>query len=153
MQSAVTSGLWAAADHHLWAEVPRVQVPRARTGVLLARIRAVLRRPGGTVTQEQDTLTAGPVKMDVERHCVSVDGREVALTLMEFHLLELLLRNAGRLLTREQLIAQVWGPGAPARRARWTSTSNGSGTRSSQTRLVRGTSHRPGRRLQGAGLT
>jgi two-component system response regulator RegX3 len=55
------------------------------------------------------TLTAGPVRMDVERHVVTVDGEAVQLPLKEFELLELLLRNAGRVLTRGQLIDRVWG--------------------------------------------
>ncbi|HCT79235.1 MAG TPA: DNA-binding response regulator, partial [Micromonosporaceae bacterium] len=55
------------------------------------------------------TLTAGPVRMDVERHVVTVDGSAVQLPLKEFELLELLLRNAGRVLTRGQLIDRVWG--------------------------------------------
>ena len=55
------------------------------------------------------TLEAGPVRMDVERHVVTVDGAHGALPLKEFELLELLLRNAGRVLTRMQLIDRVWG--------------------------------------------
>ena len=54
-------------------------------------------------------LEAGPVRMDVERHVVAVDGEPVALPLKEFDLLEYLLRNAGRVLTRGQLIDRVWG--------------------------------------------
>lgn len=77
---------------------------------LVARIRAVLRRRAG---EQMDTagsvLTAGPVRMDVERHVVTVDGEPVQLPLKEFELLELLLRNAGRVLTRGQLIDRVWG--------------------------------------------
>jgi len=77
---------------------------------LLARIRAVLRRRGenGDAPAEP-VLEAGPVRMDVERHVVAVDGEAVALPLKEFDLLELLLRNAGRVLTRMQLIDRVWG--------------------------------------------
>ena len=77
---------------------------------LVARIRAVLRRRGDAEPPDGDgVLTAGPVRMDVERHVVAVDGRPVALPLKEFDLLELLLRNAGRVLTRGQLIDRVWG--------------------------------------------
>ena len=77
---------------------------------LLARIRAVLRRRVEAPEDELDALLeAGPVRMDVERHAVTVDGREVAMPLKEFELLELLLRNAGRVLTRGQLIDRVWG--------------------------------------------
>ena len=55
------------------------------------------------------TVEAGPVRMDIERHVVTVDGQPVAMPLKEFELLELLLRNAGRVLTRMQLIDRVWG--------------------------------------------
>jgi len=75
---------------------------------LLARIKAVLRR---RVEPDEDPgiLEAGPVRMDIDRHVVSVDGRDVAMPLKEFELLELLMRNAGRVLTRGQLIDRVWG--------------------------------------------
>jgi two-component system response regulator RegX3 len=76
---------------------------------LVARIRAVLRRQGDVEQPADAVLTAGPVRMDVERHVVAVDGRTVALPLKEFDLLELLMRNAGRVLTRVQLIDRVWG--------------------------------------------
>jgi two-component system, OmpR family, response regulator RegX3 len=79
---------------------------------LVARIRAVLRRRGeapDAPPPEGGVLVAGPVRMDVERHVVAVDGEQVALPLKEFDLLELLLRNAGRVLTRAQLIDRVWG--------------------------------------------
>jgi len=78
---------------------------------LVARIRAVLRRQiGGDPTElAPPTLSAGPVRMDVERHVVTVSGGVVPLPLKEFELLEMLLRNAGRVLTRGQLIDRVWG--------------------------------------------
>ncbi len=77
---------------------------------LVARIRAVLRRQSPEVTESgAPTLAAGPVRMDIERHVVTVDGAAVQLPLKEFELLELLLRNAGRVLTRGQLIDRVWG--------------------------------------------
>ncbi|HWG22645.1 response regulator transcription factor [Actinospica sp.] len=77
---------------------------------LVARIRAVLRRHGGQTEELEDAaLEAGPVRMDVERHTVSVAGNGVQLPLKEFELLEMLLRNAGRVLTRMQLIDRVWG--------------------------------------------
>ncbi|GAA0611708.1 response regulator transcription factor [Sporichthya brevicatena] len=76
---------------------------------LLARIRAVLRRQGDAEEPASATLAAGPVRMDVDRHVVTVNGDPVALPLKEFELLELLLRNAGRVLTRGQLIDRVWG--------------------------------------------
>jgi two-component system response regulator RegX3 len=76
---------------------------------LVARMRAVLRRGAEAEPASEATLTAGPVQLDVDRHVVAVDGRPVALPLKEFDLLELLLRNAGRVLTRGQLIDRVWG--------------------------------------------
>jgi two-component system, OmpR family, response regulator RegX3 len=76
---------------------------------LVARIRAVLRRRGDGEPVSSDVLEAGPVRMDVDRHVVVVDGETVALPLKEFDLLEFLLRNAGRVLTRGQLIDRVWG--------------------------------------------
>ena len=79
------------------------------TRELLARIRAVLRRRIDTDVDDNQVLEAGTVRMDVERHTVSVDGKETAMPLKEFELLELLLRNTGRVLTRGQLIDRVWG--------------------------------------------
>ena len=76
---------------------------------LVARIRAVLRRGGEPRGVCRGVLEAGPVRMDVERHVVTVDGSTVPMPLKEFDLLELLLRNAGRVLTRGQLIDRVWG--------------------------------------------
>jgi len=78
---------------------------------LVARIRAVLRRRSAEAAGEPavPSLSAGPVRMDVDRHVVTVDGAAVQLPLKEFELLELLLRNAGRVLTRGQLIDRVWG--------------------------------------------
>jgi two-component system, OmpR family, response regulator RegX3 len=76
---------------------------------LVARIRAVLRRGGDSDDQVSSVVEAGPVRMDVERHTVTVDGTGVTLPLKEFDLLELLLRNADRVLTRSQLIDRVWG--------------------------------------------
>ena len=76
---------------------------------LVARIRAVLRRHGQLEEPDDTALEAGPVRMDVERHTVSVSGDSVQLPLKEFELLEMLLRNAGRVLTRMQLIDRVWG--------------------------------------------
>jgi two-component system response regulator RegX3 len=76
---------------------------------LVARIRAVLRRRSEPDDLLPATLEVGPVRMDVERHTVSVSGEGVKLPLKEFELLELLLRNAGRVLTRMQLIDRVWG--------------------------------------------
>ncbi|MBG6214604.1 MAG: response regulator transcription factor [Cryobacterium sp.] len=80
------------------------------TRELVARIRAVLRRHEDQSATDMDTmLTAGTVRMDVERHVVTVSGEIVNMPLKEFELLEFLLRNAGRVLTRGQLIDRVWG--------------------------------------------
>ncbi len=79
------------------------------TRELLARLRAVLRRRVEVDDIDEAVLEVGPVRMDVDRHAVSVSGGEVAMPLKEFELLELLLRNAGRVLTRGQLIDRVWG--------------------------------------------
>jgi two-component system response regulator RegX3 len=81
---------------------------------LIARIRAVLRRggdddPGAGAGVGDGVLESGRVRMDVERHVVSVNGQEITLPLKEFELLEYLMRNAGRVLTRGQLIDRVWG--------------------------------------------
>ena len=82
---------------------------------LLARIRAVLRRREPVVRATADdavddgVLELGGVRMDVDRHTVHVDGELVPFPLKEFELLEMLLRNAGRVLTRGQLIDRVWG--------------------------------------------
>ncbi|GAB3648363.1 response regulator [Glycomyces tarimensis] len=76
---------------------------------LVARIRAVLRRSAEPDDPIVTVLEAGPVRMDVDRHTVSVGGDDVQLPLKEFELLEMLLRNAGRVLTRGQLIDRVWG--------------------------------------------
>jgi two-component system response regulator RegX3 len=76
---------------------------------LVARVRAVLRRQSEPEELVSSTVHAGPVRMDVERHVVSVGGEQVALPLKEFELLEMLLRNSGRVLTRGQLIDRVWG--------------------------------------------
>jgi two-component system response regulator RegX3 len=76
---------------------------------LVARIRAVLRRRSEPEELLPTALEAGPVRMDIDRHTVSVGGETVSLPLKEFELLEMLLRNAGRVLTRGQLIDRIWG--------------------------------------------
>jgi two-component system response regulator RegX3 len=75
---------------------------------LVARIRAVLRR-GADTDAAPAALEAGPVRMDVDRHVVTVAGEKTKLPLKEFELLEMFLRNPGRVLTRGQLIDRVWG--------------------------------------------
>jgi len=79
------------------------------TRELLARIRAVLRRRIEVDDFDEAILEGGRVRMDVDRHTVEVDGEPVPMPLKEFELLELLMRNAGRVLTRGQLIDRVWG--------------------------------------------
>ncbi|ODR09543.1 DNA-binding response regulator [Mycolicibacillus koreensis] len=77
---------------------------------LIARIRAVLRRGGeDDAGVGEGVLESGPVRMDVERHTVTVNGEQITLPLKEFDLLEYLMRNSGRVLTRGQLIDRVWG--------------------------------------------
>jgi two-component system response regulator RegX3 len=76
---------------------------------LLARIKAVLRRLSEPEDLLPATIESGPVRMDVERHIVTVRGEATQLPLKEFELLEMLLRNTGRVLTRMQLIDRVWG--------------------------------------------
>jgi len=77
---------------------------------LIARIRAVLRRGElGDATNVEGILSAGPIRLDSDRHVISVNGDQVALPLKEFELLEFLMRNSGRVLTRMQLIDRVWG--------------------------------------------
>lgn len=76
---------------------------------LLARMRAVLRRKGDVGLAAEDVLTVGDVTMDVERHTLRVRGDLLELPLKEYELLEVLLRNAGRVMTRGQLMDRVWG--------------------------------------------
>ena len=74
---------------------------------LVSRIKAVLRR-SGKVEDRMDMETAG-VHVDVKKHEVTVDGKEISLTLKEFELLEKLMRNQGIVLTRDQLLTEMWG--------------------------------------------
>ena len=79
---------------------------------LVARIKAVLRRGATNETgegKEPGIYASGKIRMDIERHSVTVNGLEVSMPLKEFELLEFLLRNEGRVLTRGQLIDRVWG--------------------------------------------
>ncbi len=77
---------------------------------LVARINAVLRRHSGEgVTSDTGTMIVQGIRMDIDRHQVSVNGIPISLPLKEFELLEFLMRNAGRVLTRIQLIDRVWG--------------------------------------------
>jgi two-component system response regulator RegX3 len=77
---------------------------------LVARIRAVLRRGQNQVSEgEAGVLSVANIRMDIDRHQVSVGGQPISLPLKEFELLEFLMRNSGRVLTRNQLIDRVWG--------------------------------------------
>ena len=79
------------------------------TRELLARMRAVLRRKTEPETENDAVIEIGEVRMDLERHTLSVAGVDTAIPLKEFELLEMLMRNAGRVLTRGQLIDRIWG--------------------------------------------
>jgi len=76
---------------------------------LVARIRAVLRRGSDAGDLAPQTLEAGPVRMDVERHLVDVGGKEIRLTAKEFLLLLYLVQHRGRVLSRDLLLSDVWG--------------------------------------------
>jgi len=76
---------------------------------LVARIKAVMRRQSDLAQPSDQILQAGPVRIDVERHQVIINNEAIALPLKEFELLEYLIRNSGRVLTRGQLIDRVWG--------------------------------------------
>jgi two-component system response regulator RegX3 len=79
--------------------------------VLLARIRAVLRRGADFARPQSESavVEVGPIKLDTERHLVTFGGNSIAMPLKEFELLEYLMRNSGRVLTRDQLIDRIWG--------------------------------------------
>ena len=79
------------------------------TRELLARIKAVLRRGSDLDSESVGAVEGGPIRMDVERHALSVNGEAVAMPLKELELLEFLMRNSGRVLTRGQLMDRVWG--------------------------------------------
>jgi len=100
----------------------------------------VLRRGGDDDSEISDgVLESGPVRMDVERHVVSVNGDSITLPLKEFDLLEYLMRNSGRVLTRGQLIDRVWGADYVGDTKTSTFTSSGCGPRSKVTRRTRST--------------
>jgi two-component system response regulator RegX3 len=79
------------------------------TRELLARIRAVLRRGSDIELDSVGAVEGGPIRMDVERHALTVNGEPVSMPLKEFELLEFLMRNSGRVLTRGQLMDRIWG--------------------------------------------
>ena len=78
---------------------------------LIARIKAVLRRgvSDSELKGDLEVITVGPIRLDTARHQASINGNPIALPLKEFELLEFLMRNSGRVLTRSQLIDRVWG--------------------------------------------
>lgn len=83
------------------------------TGELLARLRVWLKQVavrGGADEDEQTELTAGDLKLDLVKHLVFVEGKEVHLTRTEYKLLMTLMRNVGRVMTHKQLLEAVWGP-------------------------------------------
>ncbi len=100
------AGLELGADDYVTKPFSvRELVSRVRANLRRARPAAVAEGPG------EEVLEVGPVRMDLARHEVTVRGRPVELPPKEFELLEVLLRRPGRLLTREHLIDEVWGPG------------------------------------------
>ncbi len=78
---------------------------------LIARIKAVLRRgiSDADLSADLEVISVGPIRLDTARHQASINGNPIALPLKEFELLEFLMRNSGRVLTRSQLIDRVWG--------------------------------------------
>ena len=78
------------------------------TRELLARIKAVLRRGSDLDLESVGAVEGGPIRMDVDRHALTVNGEPVSMPLKEFELLEFLMRNSGRVLTRGQLMDRIW---------------------------------------------
>ncbi len=73
---------------------------------MIARIKAVMRR---TAPKTDQVLTCGNIVLDESRHIVTVDGKQVVLTLKEYELLKLLMENAGQVFTRDILLSRIWG--------------------------------------------
>lgn len=73
---------------------------------MIARIKAVMRR---TAPKTDQVLTCGDIVLDETRHIVTVDGKQVVLTLKEYELLKLLMENAGQVFTRDILLSRIWG--------------------------------------------
>jgi len=94
----IVSGLELGADDYVTKPFSMME--------LLARIKAVLRR--SAEPERSEILRIGRIRMDTGRHVVCADGRELALTLKEYELLRILMRNGDRLVERETLICQVW---------------------------------------------
>lgn len=101
-EADIVAGLELGADDYMTKPYSAAE--------LKARIRAVLRRKAQP-DEKEDVVTAGDIVIDIDRHIVMVAGEEVAMPLKEFELLSYLAENAGRVLTRGQLIDQVWGEG------------------------------------------
>jgi two-component system response regulator RegX3 len=81
----------------------------ASSSKIIARINKVLSRRTEPLLDDEDTLVAGPVKLDIERHVVTINGEKKNFPLKEFELLELLMRNVNRVLPRHLIIERVWG--------------------------------------------
>ena len=94
-------GLDAGADDYLGKPFGMME--------LASRVRALIRRSQKAAPVANNELSAGPIVVDVDAHTVFVEGQEVILTLKEFDLLQTLMENAGRVLTRSQLLEAVWG--------------------------------------------
>ena len=104
------SATLSAPKFDLLKNKPVIFVGDSANADAFARIKAVLRRQGSDSTYEPSgSISAGPVVIDVERHQVSINDQLISLPLKEFELLEFLVRNSGRVLTRTQLIDRIWG--------------------------------------------
>jgi len=82
------------------------------TKELLARLRVALRHARAGAAPDSPLLEVGPLRMDLERHEATVEGREVRLTPIEWRLLAYLAGHAGKVLTHAQILREVWGPNA-----------------------------------------
>ena len=108
---------------------------------LLARIRAVLRRnqmvaESGEAADDDIPLVCGDISMRIGQHEVTVRGENVFFPLKEFELLEYLMQNKGRVMTRHQLIDRIWAPTMSATPRRWTCMSSACAPKSRRTRAI-----------------
>lgn len=76
---------------------------------MVARVKAVLRRSGETAEETVPVMSGGGIEMDIPKHRVTAEGKEIQLTLKEFDMLEMLLRNKGQVFSRDSLLTEVWG--------------------------------------------